>query len=56
MSIGKERKAVLQERFEHIQNALGRLTPKHKIIYLTYKQYEEETKEVLLCQGAYLKI
>lgn len=45
MSIGAERKAVLKERFEHIQKALDRLTPKHKIIYLTYKQYEAETKE-----------
>jgi DNA-directed RNA polymerase specialized sigma24 family protein len=42
--LGKERKAVLKERFEHIQKALDRLTPKHKIIYLTYKQYESETK------------
>ncbi|MES2772920.1 MAG: RNA polymerase subunit sigma [Bacteroidota bacterium] len=45
MEIGKERKAILKERFEHIQKALNRLTPKHKIIYLTYKQYETETKE-----------
>lgn len=40
-----ERKAILKERFEHLQKALNRLTPKHKIIYLTYKQYESETKE-----------
>ena len=45
MEIGKERKAILKERFEHIQKALNRLTPKHKIIYLTYKQYEAETKD-----------
>lgn len=45
MEIGKERKAILQERFEHIQRALSRLTPKHKIIYLTYKQYESEIKD-----------
>jgi len=44
MDIGKERKAILKERFEHIQKALNRLTPKHKIIYLTYKQYELDTK------------
>ncbi len=43
MEIGKERKAILQERFEYIQKALSRFTPKHKIIYLTYKQYESET-------------
>ena len=55
MSIGKERKAVLQERFEHIQNALGRLTPKHKIIYLTYKQYEEETKDGFTLPRSLLK-
>ena len=40
-----ERKAILKERLEHIQKALNRLTPKHKIIYLTYKQYESETKD-----------
>lgn len=45
IEIGKERKAILLERFEHIQKALSRLTPKHKIIYLTYKQYESETKD-----------
>lgn len=44
MEIGKERKAIIQQRFEYIQNALSRLTPKHKIIYLTYKQYESEIK------------
>lgn len=44
MEIGKERKAILKGRFEHIQKALSRLTPKHKIIYLTYKQYELDTK------------
>ena len=40
-----ERKAILKERFEHIQKALNRLTHKHKIIYLTYKQYEDKTKD-----------
>lgn len=45
MEIGKERKAILLERYKHLKKALGRLTPKHKIIYLTYKQYESETKE-----------
>lgn len=43
--ISSERKSQLQERYNHINNALNRLTPKHKIIYLTYKQYESETKE-----------
>jgi DNA-directed RNA polymerase specialized sigma24 family protein len=45
MGMGKERKAILKERFEHIQKALNRLTPKHKIIYLTYKHYESEIKD-----------
>lgn len=45
MGMEKERKAILKERFEHIQKALNRLTPKHKIIYLTYKQYESEIKD-----------
>ena len=45
MGMGKERKAILKERFEHIQKALNRLTPKHKIIFLTYKQYESEIKD-----------
>lgn len=45
MGLPIERKAILKERYEYIKKALDRLTPKHKIIYLTYKQYEEETKE-----------
>lgn len=45
MQIGKERKTILLERYNHIKKALDRLTPKHKIIYLTYKQYESEIKE-----------
>lgn len=40
----KERKAILADRQEHIKNLLGRLSPKHRVIYLTYKQYESETK------------
>lgn len=40
-----ERKAILKERFEHIKKILDRLSPKHRIIYLTYKQYEEQIKE-----------
>ena len=38
MEIGKERKAILQERFEHLKKALSRLTPKHKIMYLPVRQ------------------
>lgn len=45
VEMGIERKAILKERFEHIQKALSRLSPKHKIIYLTYKQYEQDTKD-----------
>jgi DNA-directed RNA polymerase specialized sigma24 family protein len=45
MAIGKERKAELRKLYELLNNALSRLTTKHKIIYLTYKQYETETKE-----------
>jgi DNA-directed RNA polymerase specialized sigma24 family protein len=45
MNLGKEKKAILKENFDFIQKALDRLTPKHKIIYLTYKQYESETKD-----------
>ncbi len=40
-----ERKAILTDRCELIKKALSRLTPKHKVIYLTYKQYEEELKQ-----------
>ncbi len=45
MEIPKEKKAVLLERYEHIKKLLDRLSPKHRIIYLTYKQYEQETNE-----------
>ncbi|MEQ1798320.1 MAG: hypothetical protein ABL872_10220, partial [Lacibacter sp.] len=30
------------ERHDVIEKALARLTPKHKIVYLTYKQYEQD--------------
>lgn len=42
---GKERKAELKKLYELLNNALSKLSPKHKIIYLTYKQYESVTKE-----------
>jgi DNA-directed RNA polymerase specialized sigma24 family protein len=45
MEIGKERKAILVERQEYIKKLLDRLSPKHRIIYLTYKHYEHVTKE-----------
>jgi DNA-directed RNA polymerase specialized sigma24 family protein len=40
MQMGKERKAILIERQEYIKKLLDRLSPKHRIIYLTYKHYE----------------
>lgn len=42
---GKERKAELKKMYELLNEALARLTPKHKIIYLTYKHYESLTNE-----------
>jgi len=42
---GKERKADLKKMYELLNEALARLTPKHKIIYLTYKHYESLTNE-----------
>ena len=45
MQLGKERKAILIERQEHITKMLDRLSPKHRIIYLTYKHYEHITKD-----------
>ncbi|MBS1597323.1 MAG: sigma-70 family RNA polymerase sigma factor [Bacteroidetes bacterium] len=50
MNITVERKAILTKQYEIIKCALERLTPKHKTIYLTYKQYE-----YFLNQGFYFK-
>lgn len=55
MEIGKERKAELKKLYELLNNALSRLSPKHKIIYLTYKQYEVETKEGFMLPRRLLK-
>lgn len=41
----KFRKAELVKMYELLDAALSRLTPKHKIIYLTYKHYESLTNE-----------
>lgn len=41
-NLPSERKAILKERHDIIEKALARLTPKHKIVYLTYKQYEQD--------------
>ncbi|TXJ24957.1 MAG: hypothetical protein E6Q24_15530 [Chitinophagaceae bacterium] len=40
LKIQAERKAILKQQYDIIKNALDRLSPKHRIIYLTYKQYE----------------
>lgn len=45
LEVGKERKAQLQKIYELLNDALSKLSPKHKIIYLTYKQYESKTEE-----------
>jgi len=45
LEIGKERKAELKRIYELLNEALSRLTQKHKIIYLTYKHYESLTNE-----------
>ena len=45
LEIGKERKAQLQKLYELLNEALSKLSPKHKIIYLTYKQYESITSD-----------
>lgn len=45
MDIPSERKVELQKKYEIIKMALDRLSPKHKIIYLTYMQYEFELKD-----------
>lgn len=45
LEVGKERKAQLQKMYELLNKALSKLSPKHKIIYLTYKQYESITND-----------
>ncbi|MGN6601377.1 MAG: hypothetical protein ACTHK8_02945 [Ginsengibacter sp.] len=40
----EERKAELRKKFDIIKLALQRLTPAHKIIYLTYLPYESNLK------------
>lgn len=40
--VSVEKRAELKRIQEIIENALARLTPKHKIIYLTYKAYQHE--------------
>ena len=45
MDLPPETKAKLEIQQGIIEKALERLGPKHKIIYLTYKQYESDTKD-----------
>jgi len=45
LSDDKVRKAELKRMYELLNGALSRLTPKHKVIYLTYKHYESLTNE-----------
>lgn len=45
LEVGKERKAQLQKLYEILNEALSKLSPKHKTIYLTYKQYESITND-----------
>ena len=45
LEVGKERKAQLLKLYELLNEALSKLSPKHKIIYLTYKQYESITND-----------
>ena len=45
LSNNKFRKAELTRMYELLNEALSRLTPKHKVIYLTYKHYESLTNE-----------
>ncbi|WP_116109409.1 MULTISPECIES: RNA polymerase subunit sigma [unclassified Lewinella] len=37
-----ETKMILKKKYKIIQNALARLSEKHKIVYLTYKAYEKD--------------
>lgn len=41
-----EKKRELKERFEVIKNALLGLSEKHRVIYLTYKAYEEVGRNI----------
>ncbi|HEY5746086.1 MAG TPA: hypothetical protein VIU12_08425 [Chryseolinea sp.] len=52
MDLADETKSSLKKRFDMVKAALERLTPKHKIIYLTYKQYEDILKEGHYLDGA----
>lgn len=42
LEIPEEKANDLRKIYELMENALSRLSPKHKIIYLTYKAYEKE--------------
>ncbi|MFC6101230.1 RNA polymerase sigma factor [Olivibacter domesticus] len=42
MSVKPEQLRVIKEKYELVQKALERLSPKHKIIYLTYQQHAQQ--------------
>ncbi|NLA16355.1 MAG: sigma-70 family RNA polymerase sigma factor [Bacteroidales bacterium] len=45
LEVEKKHKAQLQKDYELLNDALSKLSSKHKIIYLTYKQYESITND-----------
>ena len=55
MPIPAERKAIIVKEYEIIKDALKRLSPKHKIIYLTYKAYDAELKAGFNFPASFLK-
>jgi DNA-directed RNA polymerase specialized sigma24 family protein len=44
INLSHEKKVDLEKYYNAVQEALDSLSFKHRIIYLTYKQYESETK------------
>ncbi len=55
MPVPPEKKALLEKHYGIIKAALERLSDKHKIIYLTYKQYEDELNEGFYLPRPFLK-
>lgn len=45
LNIAVDKKDELEQYYSIIKEALDSLTPKHRIIYLTYKQFESETND-----------
>jgi len=40
LALDPERLAILRKQYDVVEKMLQRLSPKHRVIYLTYKQYE----------------